>query len=236
MSNEDLDVRIPFRTLRWFLLLSVVGSVTVATCNTLVVAHGDIQNWPMWSMNLAYWAGSMTLAFSSVGIVLVTFVGLRPAGLAWALPPALLFGYFLALGSAGHGSFFPLYETHQVMLAAPEGSEARTVVEGLRGQMRLNMFVLFFTPVTLLAIGSIWYSLVVFFRSTLFPRWMGLVNLFAIALATFTLGEQTFIPEPFKTLFQGFGFHGGLLTYYALAYTFLARRDRESGETAYGAT
>jgi len=89
------------------------------------------------------------------------------------------------------------------------------------------MFVMFVTPVTVLAIGSLWYSLAVLIRPTLYPRWMAAVNLFLIAVVTFTLGEQTFVPEPLKTLCQGMGFHGGLLAYYALTYTYLTRHYHE---------
>ena len=63
-------------------------------------------------------------------------------------------------------------------------------------------------------------------RPTLLPRWMAALNLFGVAIATFALGEQTFVPAPLKTLFQGLGFHGGLLTYYALTYYYLDRHDQ----------
>lgn len=224
-SIPTLEVHIRFRTVQIFFALTVFASLTVATCNTMVVGHGDISNWPGWSINLAYWAGSISLAMAGAGMFFVTYLALRPAGRRWALPPALLFGLFLSLGAVGHGSFFPLYQTHQLMVGFPEGSEIRTVIEELRGQMRWHMIVLFLTPVAVLLVGSVWFSITVWFRPTLYPRWMAAVNLFVIALITFTLGEQTFLPTPIKVLFQGLGFHGGLLLYYLLTYRTLIRHN-----------
>jgi len=178
MQDRDvsLDVHLTFRALEVFFALSVFASLTVATCNTLVVAHGDILSWPHWAMNLAYWAGSITLASAGVGMGMMTYVALRPAGIRWALPPALLLGYFLSLGSAGHGSFFPVYDVYQVFVATAEGSEAHDTVAALRLRMGMHMFVLFLTPVAILAVGSIWASVTIAFRPTLLPRWMAALD------------------------------------------------------------
>ncbi|MEM9456909.1 MAG: hypothetical protein AAGF11_22210 [Myxococcota bacterium] len=226
-DNQPLDVRIDFKTQRILLFAGLVGSVTVVVCNTIMGSYGELDDWSQWSMNLAYWAGSIGLAFAGLGFV-PTYVALRPAGFMWAAPPAALLGYFLALGSAGHGSFFAHYSAVQAVNAAAEDPAILPALEALRSTLALYNLVMFLVPVSVLLIGSMWFSITVLTRPTLYPRWMAAWNIFVIALVTFVIGELEFLPDLIQLVFRGLGFHLGISGYFLLSLHFLSKHNRSS--------
>ncbi|MEM9191158.1 MAG: hypothetical protein AAGF12_18390 [Myxococcota bacterium] len=227
-ENPWLEVRVDFRMQRRLLVAGMLGSLTVVICNTTLYGHGELEHWPQWGLNLAYWAGSAGLAFAGLGF-LPTYVALRPAGRSWAAPPAVLLGYFLALGSAGHGSYFALYSVHQSLLSS-SGSAPSADLEALRTTLETYTLVMTLIPVTALLVGSVWYSLAVLLRPTLLPRWMAAWNLFAISAVGFVLVELEVLPSVLHGTLKGFGFHLGVLPYFVLTYVFLARYARSTGD------
>lgn len=218
-ATKPLPFRIGLDAQRGLLILGLVGSLTVATCNTIMCTHGDIALWPEWSLRLAYWAGSFALAFAGLGF-LPTYTMLRPAGVSWAAPPAILLGGFLALGSAGHGSFFAHYRILRWLALDPTLEPA---MGGLRDEIALDNLVMVLIPVAVLFVGSMWYSAAVLTRPTLYPRWMAGWNIFAISAVVFGVAETAVDGELVQGVARGLGFHLGVSGYFLLCLYALAK-------------
>lgn len=223
-DSLPLEVRLGRKTLLVTGLLGIVGSLTVVTGNTIMYAYGEEAHAPQWALNTAYWAGSMALAFAGVGFY-QTYVALRPAGDGLAMPPAILLAYFFALGSAGHGSFFAPWELEQALLDADIGAQEVNAISALKADLQLHNNVLLLVPFTCLAIGSLWYSYIVFFKATLYPRWMGCLNLFLIAVSVFAAVVFANLTPLAETVLRGLGFHLGALMYFAVSLAVLLRRS-----------
>ncbi|MEM7335365.1 MAG: hypothetical protein AAF490_25025 [Chloroflexota bacterium] len=203
------------KALKFFSILGILGSLTVVIFNTIVFSQGDYPLYPQGAVNRAYWFGSMALAIGGLGFYQV-YIALRPAGFYWASPPAFFLAFFMTLGSAGHGSFIPVMEVDQILTLSLL-SETESALEGLRVELELHNQVLLFTAMGSLAIGSIWYSVTVFFKETLYPKWMGFINIFLITMIVFFLPSFVSLPRFFLKLLEGFGFHLGILSFMGLS-------------------
>lgn len=223
--DQKFDIKFNVRTIRFLSMVGLFASITVITCNTILYAYGDIADWPQWALNLAYWGGSIVLAFAALGFI-PTYFALKPSGMFWSISSAGFLAYFVALGSAGHGSFFPLYS----ILQAVENSPGHPPLDALVSPFRTYTNVLLLTCVLSLFLGSVLYSITVALKTTLYPRWMAVWNPFAIAFLTIVPSQIEGIPLVIKVLSQGIGFHlalGGhfILTYYVLKKSTLKQDD-----------
>jgi len=221
MHTPGLEIRLGFSTQRALLTVGLIGSLTVVLCNTILYAHGDLVDWPSWALNLAYWGGSIALAFAGVGFV-PTYTALRPAGPVWAAPPAALLAFFLALGSAGHGAFFPHYRVLRAVRGAHD-SETIAALESVRVEVAMDNLVMLCVPVFVLLVGSVWYSLTVWLRPTLYPRWMAAWNPFALSCVVMMVAMWSPDGSAVHILAKGLGFHLALSGYFLLSLYFLTR-------------
>lgn len=211
------------KALKLFSILGILGSLTVVIFNTIAFSQADYPLYPQGAVNRAYWFGSMALAIGGLGFYQM-FIALRPAGFYWAAPPAFFLAFFMAIGSAGHGSFVPVMEVDQI-LELSLLSETESALEGLRAELQLHNQVLLITAMTSMAVGSLWYSVTVFFKETLYPRWMGFINIFLITMIVFFVPFNDFLPRFFVKLLEGFGFHLGILSFMGLSLYHLWHLD-----------
>ncbi|WP_437626959.1 DUF6796 family protein [Sorangium sp. So ce1151] len=139
------------------------------------------------------------------------YQGLRPAGVAWALPPALLFAYAIAIGPFVHGSFIYLGETAQALRA---GGPTREVLfrslQRQHGVMQLGYAVIFLCTL----VASFWFSAVVASGRTAFPTWMAAVNPVVATLAW--LGAKRALPQRARDCTEGAGFNIAYVIFFAL--------------------
>ena len=227
MKAPPSEIILSFRLIQVFAILGVFGSLTVVVCNTILYAHGEPEAWSQWSLNLAYWAGSVALPIAALGY-LQLFVGLRPAGKWWAGPPASLLMYFFALGSAGHGSVFPVYEIWQGLPHLEKGHPSLAEINELKNDLERHMGALMFADAISMVVGSFWFSASVLFKRTLYPRWMAFLNVFAISALTIGISQIDAVPSPIRIIAAGLGFHLGALTLMVTSLIILRRRFRSA--------
>ena len=200
ITDQEFEIKLSLSSLKFFTYVGVFASVTVITCNTILFSFGDIVNAPQWALNLSYWAGSMVLAFAAPGFV-PTYFALRSAGSFWALTSSGFLAYFLALGSSGHGSFFAHYSVLQAVHNTPDIKELEALVVPLQ---TYNNF-LFFVAVLILFLGSLFYSITVLTRKTIYPKWMALCNPFLIVLIISIPATIEGVPGIVKIISKGIG-------------------------------
>lgn len=231
VATDPSNITLSFRVVQACSIFGIVGSLTVVVGNTILYAHGEPQAWSQWSLNLAYWAGSIALPVASLGYVQL-LVGLRPAGTWWATPPVVFLMYFFALGSAGHGSVFPVYEFWQGFAQPNKAQPFIGPIAELKSDLQRHMSVLMLVAVGSMAMGSFWFSASVWFKRTLYPRWMALFNVFMISALTIGVSQIEAIPSPIRTVAAGFGFHLGALALMISSLLILRRRLPPAGTTA----
>ena len=100
--------------------------------------------------------------------------GLKSAGRRLSMPPTLLFAYAFILSPFIHGSFIYLGEYVHALNTVDTASQA--VVVGMVTRLRSMLIVAYGVALIFILIGSIWFSVAVASRKTLFPRWMALAN------------------------------------------------------------
>ncbi|MEN0068547.1 MAG: DUF6796 family protein [Myxococcota bacterium] len=222
MAVSQASIAIDFQTVQLSAVLGMLGSLTVIVCNTTLYLHGDPAQWSQWSLNLAYWAGSIALPVASLGY-LQLLVGLRPAGRWWSVPPVIALMYFFALGSAGHGSCFPVYEFWQ---GFEQSAEALTIapVADLKTDLERHMGVLMSVAMAAMFIGSMWFSATVWFKETLYPRWMAFLNVFMISVPVVVVSQIDVLPDIIQIIAAGLGFHLGAIALMMTSLLMLRRR------------
>lgn len=216
LSDQEFEKKFSLSSLKFFTYVGVFASVTVITCNTILFSFGDIVNAPQWALNLSYWAGSMVLAFAALGFV-PTYFALRSAGRFWVFTSGGFLAYFLALGSSGHGSFFAHYSVLQAVHNTPNIKELEALVAPLQ---TYNNF-LFFFAILILFLGSLFYSITILTRKTIYPKWMALCNPFLIVLIVSIPATIEGVPGIAKIISKGIGFHLGFIIHFILTYNFI---------------
>ncbi|MGD1890477.1 MAG: DUF6796 family protein [Cyclobacteriaceae bacterium] len=214
--DQEFEIKFSLRSLKFLTYVGVFASVTVITCNTIMFSFGDTANWPQWALNLSYWAGSIVLAFAAVGFI-PTYFALRLAGRFWVLASGGFLAYFLALGSSGHGSFFANYSIQQAIHNTPSIKELEALAVPLQ---TYNNFLLF-AAVIFLFLGSVFYSVTVFTKKTMYPKWMALCNPFLIVVLISIPAMIEGAPSIVKIVSKGIGFHLGFILHYILTYNFI---------------
>ena len=217
--TTSFQLTLSISAIRFCSFAGILASITVMTCNTILYSYGgEVSVWPQWAMNLSYWAGSIALAFAALGFV-PTYFALRPSGRRWAIAISGLLGYFVALGTAGHGSVSAYYNVLQAIEIHPNDDVLTQLAHPIETYYNFLMFVC----ISALFVGSILYSFVVFFRKTLYPKWMAVWNIFLITLIIFIVGDLQTLPEIARIILKGIGFHLGLLGHFVLTYHFLRK-------------
>ncbi|WKN42966.1 DUF6796 family protein [Tunicatimonas pelagia] len=222
--KSDFHITLSIQSIRLCILIGLFASVTVVVCNTILYSYGNIAFWPQWALNLAYWAGSMVLAFAALGFV-PTYFALRPAGQFWAIVTSGFLAYFVALGSVGHGSFFPYYS----ILQAIEVNPKEKIIEDLLVPIQTYNQFLFLVCILILLLGSVFYSVLILVKPTVYPKWMAFCNPALITLPIYILASTEGIYPPLKIVANGIGFHLGLSSHFLLTYYFL-RQSSERGK------
>ncbi|KYF72827.1 hypothetical protein BE11_14120 [Sorangium cellulosum] len=160
----------------------------------------------LWGGLLGVFAAPLVLA----GVYPI-YQGLRPAGVAWALPPALLFAYAIAVGPFVHGSFIYLGETAQALRAGGPARDALfAVLERQHGVMQLGYAVIFLCTL----VASLWFSAVVASGRTAFPTWMAAVN--PVATTLVWLAAKRALPARAREYTEGAGFNIAYVIFFAL--------------------
>lgn len=217
--KDGIQLTLNLRTIRLFSIAGVFASLTVFTVNTILYSYGgDVSLWPQWAINLSYWAGSIVLAFAAIGFI-PTYLALRPSGRFWAIAIAGSLAYFVALGSAGHGSVSAYYNVLQAIENNPNQQVLTDLVTPIHGYYNFLMAVC----LGALFLGSTIYSIIVLIKPTLYPKWMALWNIFFIALIIYLLGDIQAFPEMARIILKGIGFHLGLLGHFILTYFFVRK-------------
>ena len=217
MYTRGYQITLSQNILRLCSIAGILASVTVMTCNTILYSFGgDFSNWPQWAINLSYWAGSIVLAFAAIGFV-PTYIAIRPSGRFWAICIAGFLAYFVALGSAGHGSISAYYS----VLKAIETNPGQTVLTELALPVKNYYGFLMAVCIGALFLGSMFYSFVVFFKDTLYPKWMALWNIFLITLIIYLLSDVQAFSEIARIVLKGIGFHLGLTGHFIFTYIFV---------------
>ena len=218
MTGQEFQIKFNLNSLKLLTYAGVFASATVITCNTILYSFGfdNFANWSQWALNLSYWAGSMVLAFAAIGFI-PTYFALCSAGKVLALASSGFLAYFLAVGSSGHGSFFAHYSILQAVQNTPGIKELEALVIPLQ---TYNYF-LFFVAILMLFLGSLFFSITVLTRKTMYPKWVVICNPFLIALIVIIPGEIEGVPSIVKTVSRGIGFHLGLIIHYILTYRFV---------------
>lgn len=206
-----LDIQI----LERLTFVGLLGSVMVIVCNSTLYFHGDISDWPQWALNLSYWGGSAAIALIAVAFI-PTYVALRSAGRFWSSAPSLMLAYFTALGSAGHGSFFANYSVRQMLVRSESSGLDVQALEVLLPVIETYNGAIFGVCLFFLFFGSLFYSLAVIFKTTLYSRWMALWNPFAISLLTTSPSFISTEPSFWRSLSLGVGFHLALIGHFLL--------------------
>lgn len=101
------------------------------------------------------------------------YQGLAPAGIWLALPPALLLGYFLCLGSALHLSYAHIGAT--LTIADEAGPAERAALQRVY-RLQRTIFLSAAPGLATVIIGSIWLAAAVLTGPTHYPRWFELAN------------------------------------------------------------
>lgn len=144
--------------------------------------------------------------------VWLMYQGLRPAGVWFALPPVLLFGYAMIIGAYVHGSFYHLGETVHA-LAAVEASDKPHLLQALARQQKAIM-VVYAVLLACFFAASGWLAVSIGFGATLFPRWMALVN--PVTLTMLWFGIKRILPKHVHNVTQGAGFNIASIAFFIL--------------------
>ena len=142
-------------------------------------------------MALGHLLGILAIPFMGFGIWQM-YLGLEPAGLPYALPPALAMGYSLVIGAAVHGSFAPLGAAMQLRSRVDERSAAE--IDHVARWQRKLVYVVFGTFLVLQLISWGWFAFVVLSRPTFFPAWIVFANPIVAQAAVMVIAE--FLPAP----------------------------------------
>ena len=220
--RRDFHITLSMQSIRLCMLIGLFASVTVVICNTILYSYENIAFWPQWALNLSYWAGSIVLAFAALGFV-PTYFALRPAGQFWAIVTSGFLAYFVALGSAGHGSFFSYYSVLQATEVNPE----EKVLEALLAPIQTYNQFLFLACVLILLLGSVFYSVLILVKPTVYPKWMIFCNPALITLPIYILSSTEDIYPLLRIVSNGIGFHLGLSGHFLLTYYFLRQSSEQ---------
>lgn len=156
--------------------------------------------------------GVFATPLALVGMWLI-YQGLQPAGAWLALPPVLLFGYAMIIGAYVHGSFYHLGETVHA-LAAVQASDRFPLLLALARQQK-SITVVYAVLLVSFLIASAWLAVSIGFGSTLFPRWMAVVNPITLTLLWF--GLRRLLPKRVHEVTQGAGFNIASIAFFVLA-------------------
>ncbi len=220
--RNNFHITLSMQSIRLFMFVGLFASVTVVVCNTILYSYGNIAFWPQWALNLSYWAGSMVLAFAALGFV-PTYFALRPAGQFWAIVTSGFLAYFVALGSVGHGSFFPYYS---ILQAIEVNSKEKILEDFLVPIQTYNQF-LFLVCILILLLGSVFYSVLILVKPTIYPKWMAFCNPALITLPIYLLASAKDIHPIIRIASNGIGFHLGLSGHFLLTYYFLRQSSEQ---------
>lgn len=138
------------------------------------------------------------------------YTGLAPAGLAAALPPAILLVWSGVVGAFGHGSFIYMGEYVQALDQVDNGSQP--VLLGMYSRLRKLMVPTFAFLMGANIIASLWYTVLVAMGETAFPRWMAAVNPLTAFLAWVVIKKV--LPRRVVDATEGAGFNIAYLIFY----------------------
>lgn len=168
----------------------------------------------LWGGLLGVFATPLTL----VG-ALQLFIGLSPAGMAAALPPAILFGCASVVGAFVHGSFIYLGEYVQALNKV--GDEAQPVIMDMFMRHRQIMLVTYGFLLVSLVIASFWFSVVVALGQTAFPQWMAAIN--PVTAFAVWMAAKKVLPKFVVENTEGAGFNVAYLLFFGFTtFTLLA--------------
>lgn len=162
----------------------------------------------LWGGLLGVFATPLVLA----GFVQI-FVGLDPAGLGAALPPAILLGCASVIGAFVHGSFIYLGEYVQALNKVSDDSQH--VIIDMFKRHRKIMTVTYSFLLGSLLIASIWFSVVVAMGGTAFPQWMAAVN--PVTAFILWLLVKKVLPKGITENTEGAGFNIAYLVFFAFS-------------------
>ena len=124
---------------------------------------------PEWRLRLGSY-GACVIIVLLVGVWQL-YEGIAPAGAWWSIPHFILPSYFFISGVMFHFSF-PFMAAAVKSEWQTQGSEASQMVQ----TMREHWLVPYYTAITSLTLGTVWFAAAVLFRPTYFPRWMAALS------------------------------------------------------------
>jgi hypothetical protein len=142
----------------------------------------------------------------------LVYQGLLPAGLWWALPPALFFVSASVIGAFVHGSFIYLGEYVQALNQV--SAESQDVITRMFSHHRTIMAITYGFVGVCVLIASVWYSILVALGKTAFPAWMAVINPITVVLAWLVL--KRILPGRVKEYTEGAGFNIGYLVFFVV--------------------
>jgi hypothetical protein len=140
------------------------------------------------------------------------YQGMLPAGLGLALPPLVLFGWASMVGAFVHGSFIYLGEYVQALNRLDPDSQP-TVLEMIARHRKI-MTITYAFLFGCIIIASIWFSILVAFGESHFPRWMALVNPVTAFLVWMVV--KRVLPRQLTDQTEGAGFNIAYLIFFCL--------------------
>ncbi|MGF1539773.1 MAG: DUF6796 family protein [Pleurocapsa sp.] len=129
------------------------------------------------------------------------YQALKPAGKWFSLPVFLLISYSWICGTAAYGSFAYMSTALQTELAATEGNQ--TLLTQMIESLKVYHEPLYYVLLLGLLLSWLWYSISVAFRSSLYPRWMAILNPILMSIIILYVGNQI----PLVSRFIGAAFY-----------------------------
>lgn len=174
--TDDLCAAVRFAGLMAAALSAIVGASDIILLVKDRVGAGlgfdAMTRMPRWRLVVGGALGATMLPLMLVGMWHL-YQGLAPAGIWLALPPAVLLGYFLCLGSALHLSYAHIGAT--LTIAAQAEPDARAALHRLFLLQR-TIFLAAAPGLATVIVGSIWLAVAVLIGPTHYPRWFALAN------------------------------------------------------------
>ncbi|NJK48150.1 hypothetical protein HC931_08155 [Candidatus Gracilibacteria bacterium] len=178
-------------------IVAIIGAIlsTIAeTCIFYLPGEGIefneytlLQNVPQSRLIIGHYLGVLSFPLQLLGFWQI-YQALKPAGKWFSLSVFLLISYSWICGIAAYGSFAYMSTALQTEIAATEGD--RTLLIQMIDTLKIYHEPLYYVLLLGLVFSWVWYSVSVAFRSTLYPRWMAILNPFLMSIIVLFIGGK----------------------------------------------
>lgn len=186
-------------------LLGIVGALGCALSDVILLGvptsgsqHKQNRFAPMLSMSqrrmlIGTVLGVISLPLTIAGLFQVHAM-LAPAGPWLALPPVLLLGWMLAIGSASHGTWGFVRRALQARQRLVSAGEEPAELAAMNGDFRRYWSVIQTASGVLFMAGGLWLAAAILIGPTLYPLWILLFH--PVLLMVLGMMLATALPAP----------------------------------------